>query len=369
MKVQFSLVVLFFSNVVPLLGSTVVEDKLKKAQDFTTKSGIVPETRLVHTENVTFSSVELVTAWNKVFTDKTIAVPTASHEIEVVDLAVPLGEKWACDKLVSLFAKLKGKCDDIIAGYKAKIEEAAGKSTKVALKEHEFNASLGYNGYQNIYFIQTEKTDVLGLLKNNFPGIYGLQTSVTADKADFSDAIKTVFGETGNLIFEKIACDPRKGNLHNLEEHLKEVSKDPIKETETDPKLKALKAAIDAYATATTPVNLEKIKEEWLKQLKGNSTFPVTEESNKPKTKEAITPVTSSPLKSKEGSTKLNKNLAEVDENEEKTDKNLIEPKEEPTEKKKSSFPTWAIWLLGVLSFAVVGGIAFALIKRKSNKI
>lgn len=369
MKVQLSLVVLFFFNVVPLLGSTVVEDKLKKALDFTTKSGIVPETRLVHTENVTFSSVELVTAWNKVFTDKTIAVPTASHEIEVIDLTVPLGEKWTCDKLVSLFAKLNGKYDDIIAGYKAKIEEAAGKSAKTLLNEHEFNASLGYNGYQNIYFIQTEKTDVLGLLKNNFPGIYGLPSSVTADKADFSEAIKTVFGETDNLIFEKIACNPIKGNLLNLGEYLKEVSKDPISEGETDLKLKALKAAIDAYTTATSPANLENVKVEWLKQLKGNSTFPVTEDSSKPKTKDVIAPVASTPLKSKDGSTKLNKNLTEVDENEEKTDKNLIEPKEEPTENKKSSFPTWAIWLLGVLSFAVVGGIAFALIKRKSNKI
>ena len=358
---QFSLVhfvALFFSYVVPLLGKMSVKEKLERAQKFIEKTKIPPETRLVHTENILFDSTELVAAWNKKFPENPIAVPTTAKKIEIVGLAVPFGEKLTSDYLVSSIFKFKGKMDEFVQEYKTLIEGAI-KKTESLFKEHSFNVALGYLSYQNIYFLPSERNAIEELLKKYFLGIYGLPNDISEDEAMFSNALKVVFGESGNLIFEKIPCDPIENNLQNFEEYLEEVPTDPISEGETDLKLKALKAAIDAYKTAKTAANLEKVKEEWLRQLQGNTTFPVKEEPSKPKSKGAIVPV-SILIKSED-------DLAVLDEQE--INDNLTEQKEEPTpDEKKSSFPTWAIWLLGGVSFFIVGGIAFVLMKKKSSK-
>ena len=245
------------------LGNTTQPDNSNKEQ----------ESPLVfHTREFSLKYVDILAAWNKKFPTNKIEEKATDKSIVFSHLAIPFEESRIADLWVESMAIEPTNPKEFERDKSRVIEIVKGNSDIPGLIP-AFNDALGYHGSVSIYFKPDEKEKVKEALEATFPTIYGLNLSKEANKS-FDAAIKKVYGEKGKLIFTNIAVVPEKTNLDNLKDNLNRISRKSIADSETDLGLKELKKAIDAYnEKKDDPELLEKVKEAWLYQLKGDESL------------------------------------------------------------------------------------------------
>ena len=245
------------------LGNTTQPDSSDKEQ----------ESRLFfHTREFSLKYVDILAAWNKKFPTNKIKEKATDKSIIFAHLAIPFEES----KIVDLWVESK-VADPTnpkeLEKDKIKVIEIVTKDSDTQGENTEYNEAFGYHGSVSIYFKPDEKEKVKEALEATFPTIYGLNLSKEANKS-FDAAIKSVYDENGKLILTNITVVPEKTNLDNLKDNLKGISKNSIDDSETDLRLKELKKAIDAYnGKKNNSELLEKVKEAWLYQLKGDESL------------------------------------------------------------------------------------------------
>ena len=134
----------------------------------------------------------------------------------------------------------------------------------------------------------------------------------------------------------------------------------------------ALKAAIDVYNINKDDDSLEKVKEAWLRQLKGNATLPNNNElinptDSLPESKDVrlILPKMeepTQPVDNPESPSTNNLNPSSIN--------NLVSSKkvvnQTKSNEKKSKFPLWIIWILiAILGITGIGAYLYQTQKRK----
>jgi len=280
------LFVLFLYNEVPPVDASTKAVKRAKFAEAASKFSLQKETRPVRTEFFQIGKAELVNIWNKVFPKNTIKNPTINIKINLKNIAIPYGEPLNVENAFIKVSKIFKVNGPEFLQLKAAVENATQEDTMKGCDCAILNLALGYCGKQTIYFKPNNSSVIAALEKRVTPGknLYGMECTDDWDEADFESALEVVFGKEGEIVFEGIEVDWNQSNYLNFKDHIDEESQNSIAEDETDPKLIALKKAIDVYNLDKRKDNLQQIAIEWLKKLKGSATFPKKVDSTKPET-------------------------------------------------------------------------------------
>lgn len=303
---QFSFVyfVSFLFYVIPLLGIATPKKDAKRAKsaEAATKFSLTKETRPVRTENIPILRTELLTTWNTIFPEYKIDDAATGNKTAFKDVPSPYGVLPTVENILKAAAKVfKGNATELTLLKKA--IEATIKGTKYEpFICGNLNLALGYFDKQTVTFKKNDRYLFSDELKKRFckfhKKIYGMNC-VDGKDAEFFDAIEAVFKEDSEYVFEGVEVDWTKSNSENFKDHIEEEQEEPIKVDETDPKLIALKKAIDAYNSDKSKEKLEQVKIQWLRKLRGNAslskkvdlTKPTGEDSKESSDKPVIDPI------------------------------------------------------------------------------
>lgn len=259
----------FFQSVFFSLLSFLAANPIKtvdSGQDATTE-GSNQVALPFHTNDFKIKYTDLCYAWNEKFPGNQIAVSENKNFLLLQNVAIQYGAIITAYDCVNIISNDSENFEEMKKDFQAMITNTVDKAGRV-----KTNAQRGYTGSVPIYFLPGEWDQVKAELKKAFPKIYGLE--VVAGNLDFEKALKAVYGEGKEILFDKIKVDPDMGVLENLQGHLSNIPTEPIAETETDSKLKALKTAITEYNANQNDDLLETVKIAWLNQLKGNVVLP-----------------------------------------------------------------------------------------------
>ena len=276
--------VLSFPNVVPPVDASTKAVKRAKFAEAASKFSLQKETRPVRTEFFPIEKDELVSVWNKIFPKNTFKNPTINIKTNLRNIAIPYGEQLNVENALIKVSKVFKENGPEFLQLKVAVEAATQGNTTKGCDCAILNLALGYCGKQTIYFKPNNSNVIAALEKKVAEGkkLYGMECTDDWDEADFEGALEVVFGKGGEIIFEGIEVDWNQSNYLNFKDHIEEESQNSIKEDETDPKLIALKKAIDVYNLDKRKDNLQQIAIEWLRKLKGSVTFPKKVDSTKP---------------------------------------------------------------------------------------
>ena len=258
---------------VVVIAQKTPEEKKEDIAKIEKQAGIQQLANIVRTEDVTCKSSELLTVWNKKHPDHKIEAVASETDVKFKDLAVIYGDDLTPSHIVDAYTRRAGEENHKLKNEQAALEQKIADPKDTNPSGPNLNLYLGYFGTLPIYFRFEQKKDVNEALGKVFPKIYGLK-DIDADKADFTQAIETVFGKEKDILFDKIEIDSTKNNLDNFKNHLAHISQDPIPDSEKDPRLVLLRKAITDYNNKKDKDTLKKVKEEWLNQLKGDAMFP-----------------------------------------------------------------------------------------------
>ena len=270
---------------IPSSSESTKAEKRAKLAKVSLNSSFIKETRPFRTEDIQISKIELRDVWNKIFPKKKINEPAAGNTVKVQWVAVPYGEQITVENVFKAASKISIENEFRFNVWCHYIEKAITSEKENYVYCGKSNLARGYYGKQTIYFEQEENYVAIAALRKRFSAsgkkIYGMDC-VDTKKADFDKALDVVFGVDGDFIFEGVEVDWDSSNYSNFNDYINEEQEKPIGASETDPRLIALREAIDAYNLNKSEANLEHVKIQWLRKLKGNASLPKKEESTEP---------------------------------------------------------------------------------------
>ena len=275
------------------------EEKRAKSADAISEYNLKKETRPVCSEDIPISKNKLLIIWNTLFPTSPIVGQTTDDEVTFRNIIIPYGEQATIENVLTAVSKVFREGEKGFYRFKDVIKSTIEKDREDACLYEVINLGLGYLDEQTIYFKRNDYSSVEGVLNRRFSSsskkLYGMNF-VDEKGNNFYDAFEVVYGKDGELIFEGVAVDWAKPNYFNFCEHIEEEQEDPIDENETDPRLIALKKAIDAYNLDSRNENLEQVKVEWLRKLKGNASLPKKADLTKLVNDDSNSPISDKPI-------------------------------------------------------------------------